>query len=386
MAATPSPITKTSALKALCERLAAHPHISIDTEFMRETTYFAKICLIQVASDDEAAAIDPLAAGLDLTPFFDLLQNDKVLKVFHAGRQDLEIMVKMTGQLPTPCYDSQIAAMVCGFGDQVGYDKLVKGFLDINIDKGPRFTDWSQRPLSEKQIQYALNDVIYLQQIYPIMAERIAKADRSHWLDEEMAVLGDLSIYQINPADAWKKIKHKGGKPETLNRIQHLAAWREHEAQRRDIPKTRLIKDDTLVAIAMAKPASHEALGRIRGFPGGPGGKLIPEVMTVLRQAEKTPKSDWPEMPDMPAKRPAAAVLDLLRVLLKHVADHEGIAPRLIANADDLEQIALDKTDGIKAMHGWRYEIFGQYADAIKSGKLAVAVKNNATMLIPVVD
>ena len=382
----PSPITDTAELKTLCARLASQPHIAIDTEFMRETTYYAKICLIQVASDDEAAAIDPLAKGLDLTPFYDLMQNTNVLKVFHAGRQDLEILVKMTGQLPAPCYDSQIAAMVCGFGDQVGYDKLVKGFLDINIDKGPRFTDWSHRPLTEKQISYALNDVIYLQEIYPVMAERIANAKRSHWLDEEMAVMGDLSIYQVNPDEAWRKIKHKGTKPEALNRIQHLAAWREQEAQRRDIPKTRLIKDDTLVAIAMAKPSSPEALGRIRGFPGGGGGKLIPEIMGVLKRAAKTPKDDWPKLPDPPAKKPSVAVLDLLRVLLKHVSDHEGIAPRLIANADDLEQIALNKTDGIKAMQGWRYEIFGQYADAIKSGKLAIAVKENATMLIPVVD
>ena len=386
MKTTPSPITDSAELAALCGRLAGHPHIAIDTEFMRETTYFAKICLIQVASDDEAAAIDPLAKNLDLTPFYDLLQNQDVLKVFHAGRQDLEILVNMTGQLPSPCYDSQIAAMVCGFGDQVGYDKLVKGFLDINLDKGPRFTDWSQRPLTEKQISYALNDVIYLHEIYPVMAERIAKANRGHWLDEEMAVLSDLSVYQVNPEDAWRKIKHKGSKPEALNRIKHLAAWREQEAQRRDIPKTRLIKDDTLLAIAMAKPSSPEALGRIRGFPGGGGGKLIPEIMGVLKRAAKTPKDDWPKLPDPPSKKPSVAVLDLLRVLLKHVADHEGIAPRLIANADDLEQIALDKTDGIKAMHGWRYEIFGQYADAIKSGKLAVAVKNNATMLIPVAD
>ena len=386
MKSLPTPITTTSDLQSLCQRLAKHPYISIDTEFLRETTYYAKICLIQVASDDEAAAIDPLADGLDLTAFFELLQNADVLKVFHAGRQDLEIMVNMTGQLPHPCYDSQIAAMVCGFGDQVGYDKLVKGFLDINIDKGPRFTDWSQRPLSEKQIQYALNDVIYLQQIYPIMAERIETAKRSHWLDEEMAILTDLSVYQINPTDAWKKIKHKGGKPEVLNRIKHLATWREKEAQRRNIPKTRLIKDDTLVAIAMAKPSSPGALGRVRGFPGGGGGKLIPEVMGVIKQADKTPKEDWPSMPDMPLKRPSAAVLDLLRVLLKHVADHQGIAPRLIANADDLDQIALNQSDNIKAMQGWRYEIFGQYADDIKSGKLAIAVKGQATQLIPVPD
>ena len=378
------PITNTEDLKALCDRLAEYDHIAIDTEFMRETTYYSKICLIQVASKDEAAAIDPLSDDLDLSPLFDLLQNQDVMKVFHAGRQDLEILVKMTGALPHPSYDSQIAAMVCGYGDQVGYDKLVKGFLDINIDKGPRFTDWSQRPLTEKQISYALNDVIYLEQIYPMMSERIAQAQRSHWLDEEMSVLSDLSIYQVKPDDAWKKIKHKGGKPAILNRIKMLASWREKEAQNRDIPKTRLIKDDTLVAIAMTNPSNPNALGKVRGFPGGAGGKLIPNIMKVLKAAEDTPKDDWPQLPEEPARRPSPAILDLLRVLLKHVADHEGIATRLIANADDLDHIALGQTDGIKAMHGWRYEIFGQHAEAIKAGKLGLAVKGKKTVLVPI--
>lgn len=378
------PITKTADLAALCQRLAQHPHIAIDTEFMRETTYYSKICLIQLASKDEAAAVDPLAEGLDLTPFFDLLQNEHVLKVFHAGRQDLEILVRMTGTLPKPSYDSQIAAMVCGFGDQVGYDKLVKGFLDIAIDKGSRFTDWSQRPLSEKQIRYALDDVIYLERIYPIMAERIAKAKRSHWLDEEMSVLQDLSIYEFAPDKAWQKIKHKGGKPVTLNRLKHLAAWREREAQRRDVPKTRLIKDDSLVAIANANPSNAQSLGKVRGFPGGSGGKLIPEVLSVLKKAEETPKEEWPKLPELPSQKPAPAVLDLLRVLLKHAADQHGIAPRLIANADDLDRIALDEDDQVKAMHGWRFDIFGQYALAVKKGELALAVKGRSTKLIPI--
>ncbi len=378
------PITKTADLAALCQRLAQHPHIAIDTEFMRETTYYSKICLIQLASKDEAAAVDPLAEGLDLTPFFDLLQNEHVLKVFHAGRQDLEILVRMTGTLPKPSYDSQIAAMVCGFGDQVGYDKLVKGFLDIAIDKGSRFTDWSQRPLSEKQIRYALDDVIYLERIYPIMAERIAKAKRSHWLDEEMSVLQDLSIYEFAPDKAWQKIKHKGGKPVTLNRLKHLAAWREREAQRRDVPKTRLIKDDSLVAIANANPSNAQSLGKVRGFPGGSGGKLIPEVLSVLKKAEETPKEEWPKLPEPPSQKPSPAVLDLLRVLLKHAADQHGIAPRLIANADDLDRIALDEDDQVKAMHGWRFDIFGQYALAVKKGELALAVKGRSTKLIPI--
>jgi ribonuclease D len=379
----PQPITKTADLDALCQRLVEHPHVAIDTEFMRETTYYSKICLIQLASKDEAATVDPLAEGLDLSPFFDLLQNDNVLKVFHAGRQDLEILVRMTGTLPKPSYDSQIAAMVCGFGDQVGYDKLVKGFLDITIDKGSRFTDWSQRPLSEHQIRYALDDVIYLEQIYPIMSKRIEKAQRSHWLDEEMSVLRDISIYQFEPDNAWQKIKHKGGKPATLNRLKHLAAWREREAQRRDVPKTRLIKDDSLVAIANANPSNPQSLGRVRGFPGGSGGKFIPEVMSVLKQAEATPKEDWPQLPEPPSVKPSPAVLDLLRVLLKHAANQHGIAPRLIANADDLDRIALDDDD-VKAMNGWRFDVFGQYAHAVKKGELAVTINGQSTKLIPI--
>ncbi|MCE2517736.1 MAG: ribonuclease D [Alphaproteobacteria bacterium] len=381
-----APITTTAALTELCARLAGHDYIAIDTEFMRETTYYAKICLIQVASSDEAASIDPLAKGLDLTPLFELMRNPDVLKVFHAGRQDLEIFVHMMGELPAPCYDSQIAAMVCGFGDQVGYDKLVHGFLNITIDKGSRFTDWSQRPLTEKQIHYALNDVIYLEQIYPMMMARITDAGRDTWLDEEMAVLADISIYQVNPDDAWRKVKQRGSKPPVLNRIKHLAAWRERQAQRRDVPKSRLIKDDTLMAIAVGNPADANALGRIRGFPGGTNGKLIPEIMKVLNDANATPKDDWPELPAPPTRRPSPSVVDILRVLLKHVTDSNGIAPRLIANADDLEKIALGQYDSVKAMHGWRYDIFGKPAEDVIAGKLAITIKGKSTKLIPVDD
>lgn len=376
------PITTTAALSEACARLAAHQHIAIDTEFMRETTYYSRICLIQLASSEEAISVDPLAQGLDLTPLYDLMRNQDVLKVFHAGRQDLEIFVHMMGGLPTPCYDTQIAAMVCGFGDQVGYDKLVQGFLSIGIDKGSRFTDWSQRPLTDQQIQYALNDVIYLEQIYPMMRDKIADADRTSWLHEEMAVLDDLSIYQVDPDQAWRKVKQRGGKPKHLNRLKFLAAWRETEAQRRDVPKSRLIKDDTMVAIAVGNPSNPDALGRIRGFPGGVNGKLVPNVMDVLNRANQVPSEDWPSLPDAPTKRPSPAVVDVLRVLLKHVADSNGIAPRLIANADDIEQIALGNTGKVKAMTGWRYDIFGKFAEDIQNGKLAITIKGKSTQLV----
>jgi len=367
-------ITTTNALNALCDRLAKHDHIAVDTEFMRETTYYSYLCLIQVGSDEEAAIIDPLASGLDMTALYALMTNEKVMKVFHAGRQDLEIFVRLMGELPRPCYDTQIAAMVCGFGDQVGYDKLVQSMLGIGIDKGSRFTDWSRRPLEEKQLVYAIGDVTHLNTIYPMMRDKIESNNRSHWIDEEMAVLTDISIYQINPQEAWRKIKQRGTKPAILNKLKYLAAWRESEAQRRDIPKTRLIKDDTLMAIAQANPGNTSKLGQVRGFPGGKDGKLVPVIMAVLKDADKVDKDDWPQIPEPPKHKPAPAVLEMLRVLLKHIADDTGIASRLIANADDLEKIALGKTDDVKAMSGWRYDLYGQYAEAMKAGKIALSI------------
>jgi ribonuclease D len=377
-----TPITSTSELASLCTRLASHSHIAIDTEFMRETTYYARICLIQVASSDEAASIDPIAEGLDLTPLFDLMRDPDVLKIFHAGRQDLEIFVQLMGELPRPCYDTQIAAMVCGFGDQVGYDKLVKGFLDITIDKGPRFTDWLQRPLTKEQIRYALNDVIYLNQIFPVMRAKIEKMHRSSWIDEEMAILDDQSIYQVDPDEVWRKIKFSGGTAQAMMRLKYLAAWREREAQRRDMPKSRLIKDDTLAAVAVGNPSSNDAMGRIRGFPGVANGKLIPAIMTVIKQANDTPQDQWPPSTTASSSKPAPSVVDILRLLLKHTADSSGIAPKLIANAQDLDQIALGQCDNVKAMHGWRYDVFGQYANGIIQGKLAITIKGKSTHLL----
>ncbi len=367
-------ITSTDELSVLCARLAKHPHIAVDTEFMRETTYYAKLCLIQVGSDDDAAIIDPLAKDIDLTPLFDLMRNENVLKVFHAGRQDLEIFVHLMGDLPTPCYDTQIAAMVCGYGDQVGYDKLVHAMLGITIDKGSRFTDWSRRPLDQKQMAYALNDVIHLNTLFPMLRTRIDDENRSHWIKEEMNIVEDLNIYKVNPDESWRKIKQRGTRPNILNRLKHLAAWREREAQRRDVPKTRLIKDDTLMAIAQANPSNIAKLGQVRGFPGGKNGKLGPLVMKTLQAAELVDKADWPIVPEPPKHRPAPAVVEMLRVLLKHIADDAGIAPRLIANADDLDMIALNKTDDVKAMSGWRYDLFGQHAEDLKAGKIALSI------------
>lgn len=373
MVLSPPLISNNQELEALCRRLKQHDHIAVDTEFMRETTYYARLCLIQLASADEAVAIDPMEDGLDLTPLFVLMRDPAVMKVFHAGRQDLEIFLNLMGDLPTPIYDTQIAGMVCGFGDQVGYDRLVKGMLGKTIDKASRFTDWAQRPLWEKQLRYALDDVIYLEEIFPLMASRIQKAKRETWLAEEMNATTDPALYRTEPEEAWMRIKNKGIKAVVLNRLKYLAAWRETEAQERNIPKTRLIKDDTMMALALANPSSAGAIDRIRGFPGGAGGKLVQPVLKALGKAASAPRETWPDIEPQPKNKPPQAVVDLLRVLLKHVSDDADVAPRLITSASELELIAMGQRDGIKAMSGWRYEIFGKHAEAVRTGRLALS-------------
>ncbi|MGC6485217.1 MAG: ribonuclease D [Candidatus Puniceispirillales bacterium] len=382
MASHSSVITTTEQLDAFCTSLRSEPYIAVDTEFLRETTYYAKLCLIQISGGGKAMAIDPLAKGIDLASLFDLLKDTAVIKVFHAGRQDLEIFFNLMNSLPTPLYDTQIAAMVCGFGDQVGYDKLVKGMLDINLDKGSRFTDWSQRPLTEKQIRYALDDVIHLDTLFPLMRDKIAGQGRDTWLKEEFGIITDISLYHTDPDEAWRRIKQRSGKPQVLNRLKHLAAWRETEARRRDMPRSRLIKDDTLVAIAENNPQKQAAFARIRGFPGGSGSKLVPPVLDILKKAEATPQEDWPQLPRKPRRQPPQAVLDLLRVLLKHCAENAGVAPRLIANADDLEKIACGEGEDTAAFAGWRHEIFGRLATDLMEGRLALTAKGQHLKLI----
>ena len=287
MATHQSVITSTSALAEFCAAMADYEYIAVDTEFLRETTYYAKLCLVQISGGGNAMAIDPLADGIDLSPLTALLGNPDVIKVFHAGRQDLEIFYKMMDGLPNAVYDTQIAAMVCGFGEQVGYDRLVKGMLDITLDKGSRFTDWAQRPLTEKQVRYALDDVIHLDTLFPMLRERIAAQGRDGWLDEEFQSITDIALYNIDPDEVWRRIKQRGGRPQVLNRLKHLAAWREKEVRRRDMPRSRLIKDETLVAIAESNPKDKTAFDRIRGFPGGSGSKLVSPVLAVLDEAEK---------------------------------------------------------------------------------------------------
>lgn len=380
-------ITDNKALTDIVAQFSSAAFLAIDTEFMRETTYYPLLCLIQVSDGTNAVAIDPLADGLDLTPFWQLLKNEAITKVFHAGRQDLEIFVHLMGELPTSIYDTQIAAMVCGLGDQVGYDKLVQHYKSIEIDKSSRFTDWSKRPLSDKQLRYALDDVVHLAEIYPQMIKALEEASRTNWLDEELAVLRDIKIYRPEPEDMWQKVKIRNAKPVLLNRLKFLASWRETEAQRRNLPRNRLLRDETLLDLAASNPKSLKGFDKIRGFPGGANGKLAAVILTVLQAADAVDKENWPKAKQHKrTEKPPQAVIELLRVLMKDVCEAHQVAPKLLASSDDLEALALSDTADIKALQGWRFDIFGKPALALKAGKLALSVVDNKLRIVKLED
>ena len=376
-------ITTTDGVAALAARFADAEFLAVDTEFMREQTYYAQLCLIQIGDGTHAAAIDPLAQGIDLTPLWDLLGNERITKVFHAAHQDLEIFFKEMGKLPLPLFDSQIAAMVLGHGDQVGYDRLVRAVLNHEIDKSSRFTDWSRRPLSARQISYALDDVIYLAEMYPKLLAQLENKSRAGWLVDENAKMTDPATYHTEPEEAWKRIKVRNMKPAQLRRMTHLAAWRETEAQRRDLPRNRILRDETILDLAGTNPSSTEEFGKIRNFPGGSNGKLAAPVLKILRDVEAMPDSTLPQaMSEARKPKPPAAVMELLRVLLKHITDAEGIAPRLVASADELEALALDDAAPIRAQTGWRHEVFGAAALRLKHGKIALAADGKRIRVI----
>ena len=376
-------IATSSDVAALAKRFAGAEFLAVDTEFMREQTYYSQLCLIQISDGTHAAAVDPLAPGIDLQPLWDLMADESITKVFHAANQDLEIFFKEMGKLPLPLFDSQIAAMVLGHGDQVGYDRLVRAVLKQDIDKSSRFTDWSRRPLSARQISYALDDVIYLAEMYPKLLAQLEKKGRASWLDDENAKLTNPATYHTAPADAWKRIKVRNMKPVQLRRMMHLAEWREREAQRRNLPRNRIVRDETLIDLAGTNPENRGAFSKIRNFPGGTDGKLIDPVLKVLAKAATASLDDVPVQDnDKKPKRPPVAIMELLRVLLKHVTDDHGIAPRLIASTDDLEALALDDNAPIRALDGWRRDIFGTPALKLKNGKTAIAIENKKIRLI----
>jgi ribonuclease D len=377
-------ITDNAALSAFCSRLSKAPFITVDTEFMRESTFWAQLCLIQMAGPGEAAIIDPLVGGLDLGPFYGLMANERVIKVFHAARQDIEIFVKQVGALPKPLFDTQVAAMVCGYGDQVSYDQLVNRVTGHQLDKTSRFTDWSRRPLTAKQINYAIADVTYLRDVYLSLSAQLAEQDRTTWLDEEMAVLSDIGTYRTHPEDAWKRLKMRVRKPRQLAILQALAAWRETEAQQRDVPRQRVLKDEAIYEIAQQQTRDSESLAQLRTIPRGfERSSVGRSILAVVESAFAIPENQLPRVPrPRPAPEHASAAAELLKVLLKMVAEEHGVAARIIASSEDLERIAGDDSTDVPALKGWRRRLFGQQALALKRGELALAMSKKGVAAV----
>ncbi|HWJ88634.1 MAG TPA: ribonuclease D [Pelagibacterium sp.] len=379
-------ITTTQALEAFCKDAATHDFVTVDTEFLRETTYWPKLCLLQAATPDQAVIIDPLANGLDLAPFAALLVNPDVTKVFHAARQDIEIFVKMFGIVPQPLFDTQVAASVCGHGDSVSYDNLVRAIVGEQIDKSSRFTDWSHRPLTEKQLTYALADVTHLRNIYVQLRTEIEKAKRGAWVADEMAILENVDTYVVRPEDAWKRIKARVNRPLDLAALQAIAAWRERRAQQNDQPRGRILKDDAVAELAVQRPTSPDAFEKLRAVPRGYGrSSAAAELIETIKSVEKLDKASLPKLPERPrGPSPKGAVGDLLRVLLKSVADANGVATRIIASSDDIDAIVLDDDADVEALKGWRRKLFGEKALAVKHGRLALAATRKGVVEVPV--
>ena len=372
-------ITQSAPLAELCERLSKADFVAVDTEFMRENTYYPLLCLVQIADDKEAAAIDPLADGIDLKPLWDLLvHNEDVLKVFHAGGQDVEIVYNHAGGTPHPMFDTQIAAMALGQGEQIGYSNLVSLWLGHTLDKGARFTDWSRRPLDKRQIDYAIGDVTHLSEIFPMMLEKLKETNRGVWLNGEMERLTDPANYANDPEEAWKRVKIQSRKADVLGRLKALAAWREREAQDKDLPRGRIMKDETLADIAGHPPREQKDLAKKRGLSGAWANNDIGRrMMKVLQSAEPLDSDDMPDRKNRQGPgRDGALVADLLKLLLKIRSRDIDVASRLIAKAGDLERLAAGERDEMPMLEGWRYEQFGRDALDLVEGRLAFAVKN----------
>lgn len=368
-------ITTQGELEAAVEALERSEFVTVDTEFIRETTFWPVLCLIQMAAPGVTALVDPLAPGLDLRPFFALMANEKVEKVFHAARQDIEIIVHLGDLVPHPVFDTQVAAMVCGFGDSVSYDQLVQKITGERLDKSSRFTDWKYRPLSEKQLHYALADVTHLIDVYQHLKTELARENRAHWLNEEMRVLTSRGTYDLHPDDAWKRLKMRVRKPQELAVLQAAAAWREREARERDVPRGRILKDDALYEIAQQAPRDPEALARLRTTPKGwERSAGAAGLLAAVNSALSLPKDEMPKLPrQFQPPEGSNAAAELLKVLLRLVAEKEGVAAKVLASSDDIDQIAAQgEAADVPALHGWRRDVFGDQALRLVRGDIAI--------------
>ena len=373
-------ITDNGLLASACDRLSNEVYLSVDTEFMREKTYYPRLCLIQISGKKEAIAVDTISPGIDLEPVFKLLNDPTIIKVFHACRQDMEIFFHLTNNTPKPVFDTQIAAMVCGYGDAISYDKLVKQIVGIDIDKSSRFTDWSQRPLSNAQLNYALSDVTHLRKIYEQLKKQLRENGRETWLAEELDFVTSTTTYMIDPEKVWLRLKVRSGRPQFLILVQAIAAFREREAQRRDVPRNRVLRDDVLLDIAARAPATPEELAKVRSisanFATSNSGAQILKAISLAKQIpiDQAPKIERTERKN----NQGTAVVELLKVLLKMKAEEHNVAQKLIAATADLEAVAADGMADVAFLKGWRREIFGNDALLLKSGKLGLSIENQS--------
>lgn len=380
-----TPITTTAELAAFCDKLKGQPFVAVDTEFMRETTYWPRLCLIQAAAGSAEACIDPLAEGMDLEPFLEIMRDASILKVFHAARQDVEIFNNLNA-MPVPLFDTQVAGMAAGFGEQIAYDALVRQMLKVELDKSSRFTDWARRPLSDNQLTYALADVTHLASLYPILRERLEKEGRLGWVTDEMANLTDPAIYDVEPENAWKRLRPRKHTAKYMAIYKAVAAWRERTAQTRDQPRGRILKDEAIDEVATQAPTDADQLDRLRSVPKGfSGSRFGPDLLAAIREALKDPEAYAPVVErNRTAPSPAAgAVVELLKVLLKARAEEAGVASKLIATVSDLEQIANDDDDNA-ALKGWRREAFGEDALKLKRGELALVLDGTRVRVVEV--
>ncbi|MGZ5925228.1 MAG: ribonuclease D [Rhizomicrobium sp.] len=375
------------ALAAFLSELSSAPYLALDTEFLRDQTYYPKLCLIQVAAPGTPGMegiIDPLAPGLDLAPFYELLRRPDIVKVLHAARQDIEIFFLQGGVLPDPLFDTQVAAMVCGFGDAASYETLARKLAHVEIDKSARFTDWGHRPLSKRQLEYALADVTHLRVIYEKLSAQLARTGRTRWVEEEISALKDPKLYRLDPELAWKRLKPRTSNKRFLAMLAALAAWREREAQARDIPRGRVLKDEALTEIAAHPPESDDALDRIRAVPKGfANSRLGKGLMEAVEAGRNAPLPDGAVLaPPRRKREPSPAAIDLLKTLLRLRAESANVAPRLIANAEDIERLAAGEDENLAALQGWRAEVFGNDAKALRNGDLAIALENGEAVIV----